>query len=153
MGARRGDRCAARCAARNRVSGMGAFCRCNILASSNASNAPMLCPYKANGFCEYSCICPARVSTRGRISVYGDSRRRFSRPGNCTGHTSMVEGSARAQVLYIEAPPPANGKQKSRNRAVGLGTGQVIQSLNFWLIDFGSPSDVADYNLLNVSLN
>jgi len=56
----------------------------------------------------------------------------------------MVDGSARAQDLYIEAPPPANGKQKSRNRAVGLGAGQVIQSLNFWLIDFGSLADVAD---------
>src|SRR3990170_4633452 len=153
MGARRGERCAARCAARNRVSGRGAFCRCNILASSNASNAPMLCPYKANGFCEYSCIWPARISAKGRISVYGDSRIRFSRPGNCTGHTSMVGGSALAQVLNMEAPPPANGKQKSRNRAAGLGTGQVIQSLNLWLMDSGGLSDAADYYLLNVSSN
>ena len=65
----------------------------------------------------------------------------------------MVDGRARAQDLYIEAPPPANGKQKSRNRAVGLGAGQVIQSLNFWLIDFGSLADVVDYNFLNVSSN
>ena len=44
------------------------------------------------------------------------------RPGGSTPTTSMLESSAPAQLRKTADPPPANGKQNSRNRTAARGS-------------------------------
>src|SRR5229473_4542415 len=49
------------------------------------------------------------------------SLRRVSLPGSCTAHTSTWWGTSVGQVRNVDAPAPANGKQKRRSRVVPAG--------------------------------
>src|SRR5882757_2606515 len=63
----------------------------------------------------------ASAATYGCRREYEASRKRVSRPGGWTAHTSTVSGNPSAHDRNAVAPPPANGRHTSRARGSGIG--------------------------------
>src|SRR5687767_3532605 len=65
--------------------------------------------------------------TSGSSCRKGFSLNLVSRPGSSTASSSTSGGSADGQGRKTVEPPPAYGKQTSRNAACGFGRGRTIQ--------------------------
>src|SRR6185437_11668626 len=74
-------------------------------------------PNSANGRSRCGPTASASPSTKGASRVNAGSQKRASRPGSWMGQTSIESPIAPAQSRYIDAPPPAYGKQTSRTAA------------------------------------